>query len=200
MIRLFEFARSGNCHKVRLMLSLLGREYVSVPLDPEGTDHRSREFLAMNPFGEVPVLVDGELRLRESQAILVYLARRYGSTDWLPHDPGGLAEVAAWLCTAANEVARGPMLLRVHHKLGKPVDLASAEAVTARLLAILDAHLSRRSWLALGRPTLADVAVYPYVALAPDGRIDLYPYPAVRAWLGRVRGLPGYIGMPGMLT
>ncbi len=200
MIQLFEFERSGNCHKVRLMLSLLGLEYDSIRLDPEGFDHKSPAFLSMSPFGEVPVLVDGELRLRESQAILVYLARRYGSTDWLPEDAGGLAEVAAWLCTAANEVARGPVLLRVHHKLGKPVDLASAQAVTERLLGILEQHMSDREWLALARPSVADVAVYPYLALAPDARIDLGPYAAVRDWLGRVRALPGYLGMPGMLS
>jgi glutathione S-transferase len=200
VIRLFEFQRSGNCHKVRLMLSLLGLAYDSVQLDPDGIDHKSAKFLAMNPFGEVPVLVDGDLTLRESQAILVYLARCYGSSDWLPEDASGLAEVTAWLCTAANEVAQGPMALRAHHKLGRPIDLAAAQAVTARLLGILDGHLSERNWLALGWPTVADVAVYPYLALAPDAHIDLVPYPAVRAWLGRVRALPGYLGMPGMLA
>ena len=200
MIRLFEFQRSGNCHKVRLMLSLLGLAYDSVRLDPDGLDHKSPEFLAMNPFGEVPVLVDGDLKLRESQAILVYLAHRYGSGTWLPEDAAGLAEVTAWLCTAANEVAQGPMALRAHHKLGRNIDLSAAKALTGRLLGILEDHLSARRWLVLERATVSDVAVYPYLALAPDARIDLAPYPAVRAWLGRVRALPGYLGMPGMLT
>lgn len=200
MITLYEFPASGNCHKVRLMLSLLGLDYRSVPVRGNEREHKSAAFLAMNPFGQVPVLTDGDdVVLRDSQAILLYLALEYGDGRWLPATAAGQAEVAAWLSTAANEVARGPGLLRVHYRFGRAIDVAAAEATSGELLAILEAYLAPRQWLVAGQPTIADVAVYPYLALAPEGRVDLQPYPAVRRWLKRIQALPGYIGMTGML-
>ena len=87
MLTLYEFALSGNCHKVRLLLSLLGVRYQSQPVDAAARQHKSAGFLALNPLGQVPVLCDGEHCLRDSQAILCYLARRYdASGQWLPQD------------------------------------------------------------------------------------------------------------------
>lgn len=91
MITLYEFALSGNCHKVRLMLSLLGLDYQSIIVNGSERQHKSTEFLVMNPFGQVPVLTDGEVSVRDSQAVLVYLAKKYGNNKWLPEDPVGLA-------------------------------------------------------------------------------------------------------------
>jgi glutathione S-transferase len=198
MITLYEFAASGNCHKVRLLLSLLDLPYERVLVRGREREHQSPAFLARNPFGQVPVLVDGSVVLRDSQAILLYLALTYGNGRWLPASAAGQAQVAAWLSTAANEVAHGPALLRAHYRFGRPIDLASAEAGTTRLLAILEAHLAAHDWLVGDSPSIADLAIYPYLALAPDARIDLTPYPAVRRWLAAVRGQPGYVGMPGM--
>lgn len=198
MIVLHEFPASGNCHKVRLLLSLLGVPYQSRPVKTAEAEHKSAAFLAMNPFGQVPVLVDGDTVLRDSQAILVYLAARYGNGKWLPTDTAQMARAVAWLSTAANEVARGPSALRMHCKFARVVDLAAAEDVAKKLYAVMEALLSTREWLEAGRPTIADIAVYPYVALSPEGRFDLAPYPAIRAWLARVQALPGYVGMPGM--
>lgn len=200
MITLYEFALSGNCHKVRLLLSLLGLEYHSIAVNASERQHKSAEFTRMNPFGQVPVLTDCEVSIRDSQAILVYLARQYGDEHWLPIQAAALAEVTAWLATAANEVAQGPNRLRLHYKFGRPLDVNEAERVTASLLDILQARLAQYNWLASDQISIADIAVYPYIALAPEGQVDLQSFSAVRAWLSRIQALPGYIGMPGMWT
>jgi glutathione S-transferase len=198
MITLYEFALSGNCHKIRLMLSLLGLDYQSVIVDGNAQQQKSAAFLAMNPFGQVPVLTDGEVTLRDSQAILVYLAKKYGFAQWLPEQPDALAEVMAWLSTAANEVSLGPNRLRLHYKFGRAINLDESRKTTENLLNILDERLKHHSYLATDQITIADIAVYPYIALSPEGNVDLNSYPADMAWLRRIQALPGYVGMPGM--
>ena len=198
MIRLYDTPPSGSCHKVRLLLSMLDLEHEIVPVDFEGGEHRSAAFLEINPFGEIPVLVDGDIVLRDSQAILVYLARRYGMGNWLPLEPETMARVMQWLCVAANEIQNGPNPARRAIVFGRAFDVAAAQAIARRLLTIMDTHLEDREWLETGRPTIADLACYPYIALAPEGRIPLEPYPAVRAWIKRLEGLPGYVPMPGL--
>ncbi|MGJ0492815.1 glutathione S-transferase family protein [Methylobacter sp.] len=191
-------ALSGNCHKVRLMLSLLGLEYRSIAVNGSQRQHKSEAFIVMNPFGQVPVLTDGEVTIRDSQAILVYLARQYGNEYWLPNQAAALAGVIAWLATAANEVAQGPNRLRLHYKFGRPINLDEAEQITANLLQILQAQLEQHDWLAGDQVSIADIAVYPYIALAPEGKIDLDGYSAIMAWMRRIQALPAYVGMPGM--
>lgn len=198
MIMLYEFALSGNCHKIRLMLSLLGLEYQSVIVNGSSQQQKSAEFLAMNPFGQVPVLTDGEVIVRDSQAILVYLAKKHGGKQWLPEEPEALSEVVAWLSTAANEVALGPNRLRLHYKFGRDINIEESRQISIRLLDVLQTRLEIHPYVAADLITIADIAVYPYVALAPEGRIDLSLYPAVMAWLRRVQALSGYVGMPGM--
>jgi glutathione S-transferase len=198
MIELYEFALSGNCHKVRLMLSLLGLEYRSILVRGAEREHKQEAFLTMNPFGQVPVLVDAGLAVRDSQAILVYLARKYGGPAWWPEEAGELAAVAPWLFTAANEIARGPNAARLHRKFGAPLDYDAALAVAAEVMGIVETHLRDRAWLALDRPTVADIACYPYLALAWEGGIELVQYPAMQNWFARLRNLPGYVAMPGV--
>ena len=198
MIELYEFALSGNCHKIRLMLSILGLEYQSINVNGGERQHKSAAFTLMNPFGQVPVLVDDGVTVRDSQAILVYLARRYGDDHWLPNEPAALADVIAWLSTAANEVALGPNRLRLHYKFGRTINLNEAEQVAENLLQILQEKLEQQAWLTGEQITIADIAVYPYVALAPEGRIDLQLYPSILNWIRKIQAIPGYRGMPGM--
>lgn len=201
MIELHEFALSGNCHKVRLLLSLLGLPHTRIAVDGSSRAHKTPAFLALNPLGQVPVLVDGPVVVRDSQAILVYLARQYGgeqASRWLPETPAELAEVVGWLTLAANEVARGPNALRLLHKWGRPVVQADAEAVTHHVLGVMEHRLACADWLASTGLTIADIACYPYIALSPEGKVDLAPYPAVRRWLARIEQLNGYVGMPGV--
>lgn len=196
-MKLYDLELSGNCYKVRLFAALANIELEVVPVDFLGGAHKRPPITDLNPWGELPVLVDGPAVLRDSQAILVYLAGRYGGAAWWPVDPLHQAEIVQWLSTAANEVQNGPASARLVDKFGytlsKPDTLRRAE----RILPLLEAHLAKHEWLALSRPTIADCAVFPYVALAPEGGIDLAPYPQLRAWIARVKALPGYLAMPG---
>jgi len=197
-MELYEFAISGHSHKIRLMLSLLQIPYKTVAVNGAIQEHKSEPFLKMNPFGQVPVLKDGETVVWDSQAILVYLARQYAAPSWLPLDAVGMSRVMAWLSVAANEVSRGPSLLRVHHKLGRAIAMEDALQFTDALLKVLEKHLHSNDWLAAEHITIADIAVYPYIALAPEGKIDLTPFPSICRWLTRIQALPNYVGMPKM--
>lgn len=198
MMTLYEFALSGNSHKIRLMLSLLGLDYRSVIVNGSERQQKSVDFLSMNPFGQVPVLTDDDVIVRDSQAILVYLARKYGNEQWLPNTATALAEVAAWLSTAANEVSMGPNRLRLHYKFGRAINSEESRQTAINLLNIMQGRLEKYEWLATDHLTIADIAIYPYIALAPEGRLDLESYPAVTGWVSRIQALPGYVGMPGM--
>jgi len=197
-MELFEIAPSGNCHKIRLFLSLLKIPYQSVQVDVANQQQKSDSFIKLNPFGQLPVLKDGDMVVWDSQAILVYLARKYAEPTWLPMEAVGLSRVMEWLSTAANEVARGPSSLRVHYKFGRAIAIDDALQATATVMPILEQHLKKEKWLAAEHITIADIAVYPYIALAPEGKIDLTPYPSVCQWLSRIQALPNYVGMPNM--
>ena len=198
MIKLYEVALSGNCHKVRMLLSMLGLPYESVVVNLAGGEQRTPGYLALNPFGQVPALVDGEVVLRDSQAILGSLASRYGGERWWPRQASRQAAIVGWLSTATNEIAAGPSRLRLHHKLGRPIDLAEAEEVTRKTLEIIDGTVTDHRWLDGPDPGIADLALYPYLALSPEGDVDLARYPSILRWMGEIRGLDGYISMPGL--
>jgi glutathione S-transferase len=136
--------------------------------------------------------------LRDSQTILVYLARKFGGETWLPTDAAGMAEVVGWLMIAENEIARGPADARLHDKFGFPIDINRARENSKRILGLLESHLKENQWLALGRPTIADIACMPYIALGHEGGVPLDSYPAIRAWIGRIKVLPRFIAMPAL--
>lgn len=199
MLKLHGHELSGNSSKVRLLLELLGVPYEWVRVDLMAGEHKQPPFLALNPFGQVPVLQDGDTNLADAQAILYYLAARQGDGQWLPTDPLGQARVVRWLSTAAGEVRQGPENARLHHLFGvKAIPIERAQEKADFILNQLEQHLDDRLWLELDRPTIADIAVFPYVALAGDGGIDLAPYPHVRGWIARIQALPGYIPMAGL--
>jgi glutathione S-transferase len=199
MIQLYGHELSGNCYKVRLFLELLKLEYEWIRLDLMKGEHKSPAYLDLNPFGQVPLLVDGDTQLADAQAILVYLARQYGGDPWLPIDTLPLAQAIRWLSTTAGEVRQGPENARLHYLFGATsINIERAHQKAEYILTQLDQHLSTRTWLEFEHPTIADLAVFPYVALAPDGKIDLAPYPHVLAWIDRVKQLPGYIPMAGL--
>jgi glutathione S-transferase len=196
--KLHDLELSGNCYKVRLFCSLLGLKLDVAAVDFLGGAHKKSPLIEKNPFGEIPVFEDGSVTLRDSQAILVYLARKFGGETWLPTDAAGMAEVMSWLMVAENEIARGPNDARLHDKFGFDLDVAQAREKAKRIIGLMEAHLAKRDWLALDRPTIADIACMPYVALSHEGGVSLQPYPRVRAWIGRIKALPGFIGMPAL--
>jgi len=197
-MKLYDLALSGNCYKVRLFAALAGIPLEIVAVDFLAGEHKRAPLIELNPWGELPVLVDGEVVLRDSQAILVYLARRYAGDTWLPAEPAAMAAVVQWLSTAANEVQNGPCAARLVDKFGYALDKADTLRRAARILPLIDARLADHDWLALDRPTVADCAVFPYVALAPEGGVALDDFPHIRAWIARVRALPGFVPMPGL--
>lgn len=194
-IRLHRMALSGHAHRVQLFLSLLGLPFEMVDVNLRAGEHKRPEFLRMNCFGQVPVIQDGDVTLADSNAILVYLEGRYAPGQWLPRDPVGAAQVQRWLSVAAGQLAFGASAARVIVLFNRPDDPSAAIARAHALLQVMDSELSGRPFLVGQAPTLADVANYTYTAHAPEGNVSLEPYPNVRAWLGRIEALPGFVPM-----
>ena len=163
----------------------------------DATRRKSAEFRALNPLGQIPVLRDGDVLLADSNAIMVYLVKRYAPTsDWLPDDPVTAAAVHHCLSIASGEVRYSPAMARGALQWNMPGDPALAAEIAGRLLGFVEQHLSDRNWLAASHITLADLACYSYVAHAPKGGIPLEAYPCVRRWLARVEAQPWFKPMP----
>lgn len=198
-IRLYRHALSGHCHRVELMLSLLELPFETVEIDFASAEHKQPAFLAISPFGQVPAIDDDGMLLADSNAILVYLANRYDPEGiWLPRDPVAAARVQRWLSVAAGDIAFGPAAARVAEVFKRDVDTRAMIERAALLLSRMEAHLAApqgTSFLAGNTATIADVACYAYIAHAPEGNVNLAPYPAVRAWLARVAALPRFVPM-----
>jgi glutathione S-transferase len=186
---------SGHTHRVVLLLRMLGLNYRFVEASAKA--RQSDAFLKLNPLGQIPVLQDGDLALAGSNAIMVYLVKRYAPDSiWLPNEPLAAAHVQRWLSIAAGEVKYGPSMARVMSLWNMPGDRNLANATSERLLNFMDAHLATRAFLAAEHPTISDRACYAYVAHAPEGGISLERYAHVRAWLRRVEALPHFVPMP----
>lgn len=194
-IRLHRMALSGHCHRVELLLSLLGLPYELVDVDSASRAHKSPEFLAKNAFGQVPVIEDGEVTLADSNAILVYLEARYAPGRWMPRDPVQASAVQRWLLVAAGQLTYGPHLARAINLFKRPGEASEAVARAKALFGVMEGELMARPFLAGEMATLADLANYAYVALAPEGTVSLTPFPAIRAWLARIEALPGFVPM-----
>ncbi|WP_020656080.1 glutathione S-transferase family protein [Massilia niastensis] len=189
-------ALSGHTHRVELLMHLLRLPFRRI--DAPVPVRQSAAFLKLNPLGQIPVLQDGDLVLADSNAILVYLARRYDPQGaWLPTGPVDAARVQRWLSLAAGEIAFGPARARIGARFGgtgMPAPLMAT--LSARVLGFMDGELAQRDFLAGAAPTIADLACYTYVAHAPEGGISLEPYPQVRAWIARIQALPHFVPMP----
>ncbi len=207
MLRLHATMGSVNGYKVRILLSILGLDYELVELDMAGGEHKREPFLSLNPFGQMPALVDDRVdasgdtsfTIADSHACLVYIAREYGGEAWLPGDAQGEAKVAEWLSKSANEIHQGPWMARAKIRRPEAIKL-SDEEIHARcdhVLAIMDGHLEDRDWLALERATIADISCFAAISILPDCGYDTAKWANVTAWLERVRAIPGAIDMEG---
>lgn len=202
-MKLYHHPLSGHSHRARLFLSLINLPHELVEVDLMSGAHKKPDFLKMNPFGQVPVLDDGGEYVSDSNAILVYLAKKAGRTDWLPDDLKSTAAVQRWLSVAAGEIAYGPAAARLVTVFGAKFNPEEVIGRAHAVLGKLETQLSDREWLVGERPTIADVAIYSYVARAPEGNVDLSTYPAVNRLLRRIEALPGFvdfIGTPVGLT
>lgn len=198
-LRLHRLALSGHCHRVELLLSMLGLPYTVVDVDLRRGEHKQPAFLALNALGQVPVLEDGELVLPESNAILVYLASRYApDAGWLPRNAIEAAGQQRWFSLSVSLLGPGAASPRYRALTGQPVDPASV-ALGHQLFALVEAQLSRSAFLVADRPMLADLAFYGYTSQAPIGGVSLSDYPRLRAWLARIEALPGFVPLPDTL-
>ncbi|MCC8396907.1 glutathione S-transferase [Paraburkholderia sp. MMS20-SJTR3] len=195
-IRLYTTLLSGHGHRVKLFLTLLDLPFEVIELNMRAGENRTPEYLALNPFGQVPTIQDGELTLFDSNAILVYLARRYGEPSWLPDDPAGAAAVQRWLSLAAGQIAYGPCAARLVTVFGAPLDHERAKQIAVKLFDVIDRELAGKPFVAGAQVTIADIAAHTYLAHAPEGGVSLEPYPHIRAWLRRVEALPRFVAMP----
>jgi glutathione S-transferase len=199
VITVHGFSPSGNCHKVRLLLEQLGREYRWIEVDMLGGGTRTPEYLAHNPNGKVPMLVadDGRV-LVESNAILFWLAE---GTDYLPADGWQRAQALSWMFF--EQYSHEPYVAVARFICGwtpadspRRADLPRLRERGHQALAVMERHLSTASWFTGSDYGIADIALFAYTDVASDGGFDLAAYPAIRDWLARVRATPGFVPMP----
>ena len=195
-IRVHRHPISGHCHRVELYLTLLDIPFERVHIDLVAGAQRAPAFLAMNAFGQIPVIEDGDLVLADSAAIMVYLGERYDTDGrFWPRSPEGKAAVQRWLSAAAGPLMFGLAAARRVRLLGAKLDYDGAVETGMRLLGVLESELDLRPYLVGSAPTVADLSMYAYVARAPEGDVSLEPYPTVRAWLSRIEALPRFVPM-----
>ena len=194
-LKLYRHPLSGHCHRVELLLSLLGLPVQLYDVDLLRGAQKTPEFLALNCFGQVPVLDDAGTIVADSNAILVYLALEYGADTWWPRDAAGVAAVQRWLSVAAGPIAQGPGQARLINLFRLKQDAGVVIARAHALLQVVEGELARRGFLTGERPSLADVAAYAYIAHAPEGGVSLAEYAQLRAWLARIEALPGFVPM-----
>lgn len=198
-IVVYRHALSGHAHRVELFLSLLRLPFRVVDVDLATGAQKKPEFLRLNPFGQVPVIQDGDVTLADSNAILVYLAGRYDpSGTWYPRDPLAAARIQQWLSVAAGQLASGPAMARFIKAFRVPLDYAQATSISEQLFKVLDEALAGQAFLTGATPTIADIAMYTYTAHAPEGGVSLDPYAHIREWIARVEALPGFVPMQRM--
>lgn len=201
MIDLYGRETSGNTYKVRLLMAFLGIRYrqIEIHLGAGGRNQMDPSYLALNPRGQIPTLIDGQTTLWGSTSILVYLARRYDTSGtWLPcDDPATLGRIMQWLELAQNEVSTGLFRARAIARFGYAGDLDAARRDGELALGVLEKRLNAGDkWLATSNtPTVADIACFPYVALAPEGGLNLLAHQSIARWLSRMEDLPGFVAL-----
>lgn len=203
-IKLYDYSLSGSCYKVRLLLDFLGLDYDKVAINfYPGREHKTLDFLDINPLGQLPVLEDGDLRLRDAQAIMCYLAKSYDTSgQWLPEDPAKLGQVMMWLSFAGGEIMAASAA-RLHDALGYDLDIDVARSNARAAFRVLDDHMTLQhregqAWIVGDQPTIADIACFPYVALSGDGGIGHEEFPALRNWMRAFRRLPAFDPISGV--
>jgi glutathione S-transferase len=194
-MKLYSDPVSGNSYKIRLLLGLLGLNYETIPVSLKHGEHLTADFKTLNPRSQIPVLVDGDKVLWDSMAILVYLARQYGQGAWLPSGAYGEAQVMQWLAVSENELQYGLARARAVLKWQRSFELTQCQAEAYAGLSVINQQLAHSEWLASNQPSIADIACYPYIALATEAQICLDTFPSIQRWLKQIESLPGYVAM-----
>lgn len=192
-MKLYFHPISGHAHRARLFLSLIGADVDIVTVDLTKGEHKTPAYLAMDRFGQVPLLEDDGQYIADSNAIMVYAAKKFGRTEWLPEDAAGAAKVQRWLSVAAGHIAFGPGAARLITLFNAGFNPEEVINRAHAILKLIDAELEGREWIAAERPTIADIALYSYIASAPEGNVDISTYANVNGWLARVEALPDFV-------
>ena len=190
-MKLYDYAASAKCYKVRLLLAHLGVEYERVPVDIFAGATLTDEFAALNPARTTPVLeLDDGSHLQESNAILLHVAR---GTPFLPDDP----QVFRWLFYEQADVVPAVGGLRFRLITGRlasdGVEAARRRDASYEVLALLDSHLRKRDFFVGDAYSVADIGIYGYVHVAPEAGIELERHANVLAWVRRVEAQSGYM-------
>jgi glutathione S-transferase len=195
MLRLYDYLESGNGYKVRLLLTQLGREFEWIDLDILKGETRRPEFLRKNPNGKIPVLeLEDGTCLSESNAILFWLAE---GTAYLPDDRLDRARVLQWMFFEQYSHEPYIAVVRFWNHAGLATEkrdlLPEKTEHGYRALGVMEEHLESRPFFVGERYSIADIALYAYTHVAGEGGFDLLRFPAVGAWLERVRGQPRHV-------
>ena len=198
--KLYRHAVSGHSHRVQVFLSLLGLDTQIIDVNLAKGEHKTQQYLQKNIFSQVPVLEiqdEGkDITLADSNAILVYLGRRYDSSrQWLPEDLDKAVEIQRFLSIAAGKVLYGAGNARLVNLFGAPLDHEYAKNIANGMFTQIENHLEGKDWLVGDHATIADVANYTYISLAPEGGISLENYPNIQNWLKRFESLEGFVAM-----
>ena len=198
MIHLYDNSDSGNGYKIRLLLAQLGIAYDWTDLDIFSGASRTPEFLAKNPNGSIPTLqLDDGTCLAESNAILWYLAE---DSRFVPADRLGRAQTLQWMFF--EQYSHEPYVATPRYIVRHlPEDSPRRAELPARLergrqaLAVMERHLSTRAYFVAEQYSIADIALFAYTHVAPQGGHDLAAYPSIRAWISRVADQPGHVAI-----
>jgi len=194
-MRLYDYGASPNCHKVRILLAQLGREYERVPIDIFAGDTLKPEYLEKNPGLTTPVLeIEPGVYLPESGAILLYLAE---GTEFLPNDPLERAEVHRWMMWEQARLFAIVGALRFFLASGR-LDPDSREArqqlrFSTAIVGQAEGHLATNRFFVADRYSVADIALYGYLQVAHEAGVDMEAFPNVAVWLERVREQPNHV-------
>jgi glutathione S-transferase len=195
-LKLYSFPLSGHAHRARLALSLLGLKADIHDIDLANGEQNSAWFKKLNPAGLVPVLIDGDTVISESTAILTYLGKKFDDGTLFPGDAKGAALVEKYFVSASTGLAAGPARARLINLFGAQYDKDETVANAHAYLADLNTQLAGKDYLVANRFTFADVAIYSYVAHAPEGDVSLEAYPNITAWIARVEAQDKFVAMP----
>ncbi len=198
-MKLYTHPLSGNAYKAELLFSHLGARFEKIVVDVFKGGQNADEFVKLNPNRKIPVLVDGDFVIWESNALLFYIARKFAPNSYLPEEPENFGKVAQWVLFGKTTIDPALAVARFWTKF-LPAEQIDADALAEKrsegkaALAILNDGLKNREFLADGY-TIADIACYPYVALAHEGEVDISRYPEVAGWVQRVESQPGFVKM-----
>ena len=198
-IILYRYEISGHCHRVQLLLSLLDIPHEIIDLERDGSNQPAW-FLEISPMAQVPVIDDNGLKLADSNAILVYLVKKYSiENHWLPEDAETAAKIQRWLSIAAGELFSGPAIARFITLFKADMNYTTAKMKSIKLLEMINNTLNNNNYLTGDEINLSDISMYTYIKHAPEGGIFLDGYSNIIPWLDRIESQQGFIGMKSSL-